>query len=174
MSFFGQFILILVLTSCGFGKVSMTVPVKQVQVRHFPHLEEKLLSLHIHYMMREEKKSMASTGTSERKLRILNLEIKKIEKSFLEILAKRNHDRAALLKKINTFAGSSKARQYSMTLLMELLKEGNAQGGMESSVLTQEINTLKGTREYQVFEKNIEHHSYVSAVDSKTPTLDRI
>ncbi len=174
MSFFGQLVLILVLTSCGFGKVSMSMPAKKAQINKVPQLEEKLFSLHIHYMMREQKKALLSSDTSDREFHILNFEIKKREGSLLEILAKKNPDREGFLKELKIFAGASKARHYSMTQLMEILKEAKAEGEMDSSVLIQEINTLKKTREYQVFEKNIEHLSYVSAVDSKTPTLDRI
>ena len=184
-------LLLIILSACGAFKTSTpsrsTASITDSQDNLIQDLEDKLDQIHIYqvigqkqlYLFDEQIESTEIENVYDRpaylKLQVIRTQVDELEHSITNSVDELNSDKAnstsqkkkfAIFSKIQNFAKTSSIHQLSVENLMnqfnlKQVEKRNLKKSVSIPEIEKEISELSSTTQYQVFEKNIEHMSYM-------------
>lgn len=166
----------------GCGAFKATAPARSIasvtdtQNNLIQDVEEKLNHIHLYQVIAQKQLMQFDGPPVKLKLQAIRVQVEEIEHDIVDIMQELRSEKnnkalrskeLAIIAKINEFSERSRIHAYSMGNLKSHLKiKTEKQIKITKSEIEKEIGLLSSTIKYQVFEKNIEHLSYM--LESKT------
>ena len=189
-------LLLLMLSACGAFKTTnssrSTASITDTQDNLIQDLEDKLNQIHIYQIIGQKQLYLFDQqiesadiehiyqGQAYLKLQVIRTQLDEVEQSITDSIDELNNDKEnstsqkknlAIISKILNFAQTSRLHELSVENLKNQLnlKQEQKKKSIKNVTLAEiekEISDLSSSTQYQVFEKNIEHLSYM--LESKT------
>ena len=184
-------LLLLILSACGAFKTTTpsrsTASITDSQDNLIQDLEDKLHQIHIYQVIGQKQlhlfdEQIESTEIEDiydrpayLKLQVIRTQVDELEHNIADSIDELNSDKdnntslkkkLAIFSKIITFAQTSSIHQLSVENLinhfnLKQVEKTSLKKSVSISDIEKEISDLSSSTQYQVFEKNIEHMSYM-------------